>query len=79
MNITVDDSRITSIAQLKDFLNGSQKVVVSLENSSIEEKYRFIEKTVKQFPYQKLKKKDKKLLFCIFEKSPRTRKRNYIN
>jgi len=68
MNINMDDSRITSIAQLKDFLNGSQKVVVSLEDSSIEEKYQFIEKTVKQFLYQKLGKKDKKIVVLYLRK-----------
>jgi TPP-dependent indolepyruvate ferredoxin oxidoreductase alpha subunit len=68
MNITMDDSRITSIAQLRDFLNGSQRIVVSLENSFIEEKYQFIEKTVKQFLYRKLKKKDKKIVVLYLRK-----------
>lgn len=68
MQINMDDSRITSIAQLRDFLNGSQRVVVSLENSSIVEKYQFIEKTVKQFLYQKLKKKDKKIVVLYLRK-----------
>jgi len=58
MLINMDDSRITSIAQLKDFLNGSQRVVVSLEESTIKDKYSFIEKTVRQFLYQNLKKKE---------------------
>ncbi len=68
MQINMDDSRIISIAQLKDFLNGSQKVIVSLENSSIAQKYQFIEKTVKQFLYQKLKKKDKKIVVLYLRK-----------
>lgn len=68
MQINMDDSRITSIAQLKDFLNGSKQIVVSLENSSIEEKYQFIEKTIKQFLYQKLKKKDKKIVVLYLRK-----------
>ena len=66
MLINMDDSRITSIAQLKDFLNGSQRVVVSLEESTIKDKYIFIEKTVRQFLYQNLKKKEKELLLCIY-------------
>ena len=68
MQINMDDSRITSIAQLSDFLNGSKRVVVSLENSSIPEKYAFIEKIVKQFLYQKLKKKDKKIVVLYLRK-----------
>lgn len=68
MQINMDDSRIISIAQLRDFLNGSKRVVVSLENSSIVEKYQFIEKTVKQFLYQKLKKKDKKIVVLYLRK-----------
>ena len=68
MQITMDDSRITSIAQLKDFLNGSQRVVVSLENASIEEKYHFIEKTIKQFSYRNLSKKEKKIVVLYLRK-----------
>lgn len=68
MKINMDDSRIISIAQLKDFLNGSQKVVVSLEDSSIEEKYQFIGKTIKQFLYRKLGKKDKKIVVLYLRK-----------
>ena len=68
MNITMDDSRITSITQLSEFLKGSQRVVVSLENSSIEDKYQFIEKTVKQFSYQKLSKKEKRVIIKYLRK-----------
>ncbi len=68
MKVTMDDSRITSIAQLKDFLNGSQRVVVSLEDSSIKDKYSFIEKTVRQFLYQDLKKKEKRIVVLYLRK-----------
>lgn len=68
MYITMDDSRITSIAQLKEFLNASKQVVVSLEQSSLEEKYSFIEKTIKQFSYQKLSKKDKRIVIRYLQK-----------
>lgn len=68
MQITMDDSRITSIAQLKDFLKGSQKVVVSLEESDISDKYAFIEKTIKQFSYAKLSKKDKRIVYLYLRK-----------
>jgi len=68
MKVTMDDSRITSIAQLKDFLNGSQRVVVSLEESTIKDKYSFIEKTVRQFLYQNLKKKEKRIVILYLRK-----------
>jgi len=68
MLINMDDSRITSIAQLKDFLNGSQRVVVSLEDSAIKDKYSFIEKTVRQFLYQNLKKKEKRIVVLYLRK-----------
>ena len=68
MLINMDDSRITSIAQLKDFLNGSQRVVVSLEDSAIKDKYSFIEKTVRQFLYQNLKKKEKRIVVVYLRK-----------
>lgn len=68
MQITMDDSRITSIAQLKEFLNGSQKVIVVLKQSPLEEKYRFIEKTIKQFSYKKLSKKDKRIVIRYLRK-----------
>ena len=68
MKVTMDDSRITSIAQLKDFLNGSQRVVVSLEEFTIKDKYNFIEKTVRQFLYQNLKKKEKRIVVLYLRK-----------
>lgn len=68
MQITMDDSRITSITQLKEFLKGSQKVVVSLDESALEEKYAFIEKTVKQFSYGKLSRKDKRIVILYLRK-----------
>lgn len=68
MQITMDDSRITSIAQLKEFLNASQKMIVSLEQSPLEEKYEFVEKTIKQFSYKKLSKKGKRIVIRYLRK-----------
>lgn len=42
MQINMNDSRITSITQIKDFLKGSQGFDLSLRESSVEEKYKFI-------------------------------------
>jgi hypothetical protein len=39
MQITMDNSHITSIAQIQKFLNASQKVEVSLVEESIKKKY----------------------------------------
>lgn len=75
MNITMDDSRITTVAQLQEFLKASQKVVVSLENEPIEEKYAFIEKTIKQFSYQKLSKQHKRIVLMYLRKVTGYKKR----
>jgi len=68
MNITMDDSRLLNVTQLQEFLKASQKVVVSLENSSIADKYSFIEKTIKQFSYPKLSKKEKRIVLSYIKK-----------
>jgi len=38
----MDDSRLTNVTQLKEFLKASQGMAVSLEEANIEEKYSFI-------------------------------------
>ena len=68
MKVTMDDSRITSIAQLKEFLKGSEKIVVSLEDTKLSEKYEFIDKTIKQFFYRKLSKKEKRVIIQYLRK-----------
>jgi hypothetical protein len=68
MNITMDDSRITTVAQLQAFLNASQKVVVSLEDQAIDKKYAFIERAIKQFSYENLSKKEKRIVLLYIRK-----------
>jgi hypothetical protein len=68
MKVTMDDSRITSIAQFKEFLKASQGMDVSLEDASIEEKYKFIDVTVDQLHYHALKKKEKKTVINYLRK-----------
>lgn len=68
MKFTMDDSRLTTIIQLRDFLNGSAKLVISLADSPLEERYEFIEQTVKQFAYQKLSRKDKRVVILYLRK-----------
>ena len=56
MQINMSDSLINNVTQLKEFLKGSKRFDLSLEDSSIEEKYLFIDKTVDRLSYHKLKK-----------------------
>lgn len=69
MTITMDDSRITSIAQLTEFLKGSQQIPFSLESESIGKKYEFIDETIKKFSYRKLPKKGKKIILWYLQKA----------
>src|SRR5579863_7393568 len=68
MQITMDDSRLLNVTQLGEFLKAAKKVVVTLENASISEKYSFIEKIVKQFSYPKLSKKEKRIVIAYIKK-----------
>lgn len=68
MKVIMDDSRLTTIIQLREFLHGSQKLVVSLAEAPIGEKYEFLERTIKQFSYQKLSKKDKRIVILYLRK-----------
>ncbi|MGH7203612.1 MAG: integrase, partial [Candidatus Levyibacteriota bacterium] len=64
----MDDSRLIQVTQLQEFLKASQRVVVSLEQSSLEEKYTFITKTIKQFSYRTLSKKEKRIVLAYLKK-----------
>ncbi len=68
MQITMDDSRILNIAQLADFLKGSEKMPFSLTGESIQKKYAFVDKTLKRFCYGGLSKKDKKVVLWYVQK-----------
>jgi len=68
MKITMDDSRITNITQLKAFLKGSQQVDLSLRDGSIEEKYTFITNTIKRLKYKDLRRRDKRLVLNYIKK-----------
>lgn len=69
MTITMDDSRLTSIAQLQKFLTGSQQIPFSLESESIGKKYEFIDETVRKFLYRKLPKHEKKIILWYLQKA----------
>ena len=68
MNITMDDSRLNNINELRDFLKGSQKLVVTLEDKPISEKYKFISETIFKFRYFKLGRKDKRVVLLYLKK-----------
>jgi len=68
MQITMNDSRIISIAQIQDFLKASQKIPFSLESASIEKKYEFIDETLRKFLYVRLPKKEKKIIIWYLQK-----------
>lgn len=68
MKITMNDSRLTNIKQLRAFLKGSQKLDLSLRKAGIEEKYAFIDKTVDRLEYYKLRKKDKRTIVSYLKK-----------
>lgn len=64
----MNDSRITSITQIKEFLKGSQGFDFSLRESPIEKKYKFIDVTVDRMRYHALKKRDKKTIINYLKK-----------
>jgi len=68
MQITMNDSLINNVTQLRAFLKGSQKFNLSLRESSIEDKYSFIDKTIDRFKYRKLLKKDKRVVIRYLKK-----------
>lgn len=63
----MDDSRLTNITQLRDFLKGSQKAGFSLEGSP-GEKYAFIDRVIDRLNYRRLSRKDKRLALAFLKK-----------
>lgn len=68
MKIDMNDSRILSITQIKDFLKGSQKFDLSLGGSSISEKYKFIDKTIDRVNYRSLSRSEKRIVISYLKK-----------
>ncbi|MBU2025987.1 integrase [Patescibacteria group bacterium] len=63
----MDDSRISDVSELREFLKGLGKVQIELIDD-IFEKYTLIEKTVKKFKYHKLEKHDKKTVLIYLRR-----------
>lgn len=57
MTITMDDSHIVSIAQIREFLKLSNSV--KFEGVTIKEKYEWVDKVLTRFGYARLKKKER--------------------
>jgi len=57
MTISMNDSQIISLVQIKEFLQGAQ--IIKFEGISRKEKYDWVENTLNRFGYFKLRKKDK--------------------
>jgi len=68
MQITMDDSRITTVSELQVFLTGAQRTALSLKNASLVTKYSFIQKAIKRFSYATLAKKEKRIVYLYLRK-----------
>ena len=66
--IKMNDSRLININQLRKFLKGTEKLDLSLRKASIGEKYQFIDQTIDRFNYQKIRRKDKKIIIHYLKK-----------
>lgn len=60
MAIHMNDSQMVSLAQIREFLQGSQ--IIKFESISRKEKYAWVENTLNRFGYFKLRKKDKAVI-----------------
>lgn len=74
----MNDSRLTTIPQLKAFLKGNQGVDLSVRDASIEQRYQLIRETLKRFGYWKLRKKDKRPMLAYLKKLTGYRKTHLV-
>lgn len=68
MKIEINDSHLSTIIQLRNFLKGTERFGFSLRHVSIGDKYQFIDERVDRFRYHKLKRKDKRTLVKYLRK-----------
>ena len=76
MNISMDDSRIVNISELKAFLTSSKKMVLKMETT--DEKYKFINKVIKRFKYRRLSRKEKHIVLVYLKKVTGYKKPNCL-
>lgn len=64
----MDDSRLTNVNQLRQFLKGAQGVNVSLRTAGIKQRYEFIDKTIDRLKYHRLGWKHKRAVLAYLRK-----------
>lgn len=74
----MDDSRLTNITQLRDFLKGSQQAGFSL-GGSLGEKYVFIDRVIDRLNYRRLSRKHKRLVLAFLKKLTGYRRSQLFN
>jgi len=72
--ITMNDSRLININQLKKFLKGTERLDLSLREASINDKYLFIDQTIDRLDYNQLKRKEKRIVYQYLRKMTGYRK-----
>lgn len=68
MQITMNDSRLTNITQLKRFLKGTEKIDLSLRDAKIKDKYNFIDKVIDRTNYRSLNRSEKRVIINYLKK-----------
>jgi len=68
LKITMNDSHISNISQLKEAIKPFQSFDITLENDSIEAKYDFINEYVRKFKYKTLNRKEKRVFLRFIRK-----------
>jgi len=66
MKVSMDDSRLNNLNELRAFLTSAKRLV--LQSNTINSKYRFINRTLRRFNYRKLKRKDKHAVLLYIKK-----------
>jgi len=64
----MNDSRLTSIIQLKKFLKGAERLDLSLRETSINDKYQFIDQAIDRLDYNQLNRKEKRIVYQYLRK-----------
>jgi len=64
----MDDSRLTNVTQLRQFLKGAQGLDISLRHAGIKQRYGFIDQTVDRLKYHRLDWKDKRAVLNYLRK-----------
>jgi hypothetical protein len=66
MKTSMDDSRLTNVSEIREFLQSTKKLVITAD--SLEEKYWFIDRTIDRFRYRELSRLDKHTILLYLRK-----------